>query len=83
VYKAPAPALTDLVGGRVQMQITTYGFLKQYIDNWHAAHAGLARGDAQPVSCRTSRPSAELGYPGPRRTDVDGLHGATRGRPRP
>lgn len=63
VYKGAAPALQDLVAGRLDMQLTTYAFFKQYIDN------GMLRMIATPSVTRNpfvpDIPTfAELGYAG-------------------
>lgn len=63
VYKGAAPALQDLVAGRVDMQLTTYAFFKQHIDN------GTLRMIATPGVTRNpfvpDIPTfAELGYAG-------------------
>ncbi len=63
VYKGAAPATADLIGGRVQLEITTYAFLRQHIEN------GTLRVLASPGAARNpfvpNIPTiAELGYPG-------------------
>jgi tripartite-type tricarboxylate transporter receptor subunit TctC len=62
IYKGAAPATQDLIGGRVELEITTYAFLRPYIEN------GTLRVLASPGKTRNpfvpNVPTiSELGFP--------------------
>ena len=55
-YRSGGPALTDLLGGQVQVMFPATVSSIEYIRDWQAARARSHRRDALGACCRTSRP---------------------------